>query len=138
MLMKSNPLFRATIHPAASELPIEGEFPSLGGATEWLSSQPLTAAALRGNVVLVQFWTYTCINGQRTLAYVRAWAEKYKDNGLVVIGVHTPEFQFERKIENVHRATKEMRVGYPIAVDSNYAVWRAFDNHYWPALYFID
>jgi len=93
---------------------------------------------LRGKVVLVQFWTYTCINWLRTLAYVRAWAEKYKDHGLVVIGVHTPEFTFERNVDNVRRAAKDMRVDYPIAIDSNYAIWRAFDNHYWPALYFID
>ena len=89
-------------------------------------------------MVLVQFWTYTCINWLRTLAYVRAWAEKYKDHGLVVIGVHTPEFEFERNLDNVRRAAKDMRVDYPIAVDSNYRIWRAFDNHYWPALYFID
>jgi thiol-disulfide isomerase/thioredoxin len=136
--MKSIPLFRATIHPAAAPLPVEGEFPSLGGATGWLNSQPLTAEGLRGKVVLVQFWTYTCINWLRTLAYVRAWAEKYKDHGLVVIGVHTPEFAFERNDDNVRRAAQNMRVDYPIAIDSNYMIWRAFDNHYWPALYFID
>jgi thiol-disulfide isomerase/thioredoxin len=136
--MKPKQLFRATIHPAAAELPVEGEFPSLGGAIEWLNSQPLTADGLRGKVVLVQFWTYTCINWLRTLAYVRAWAEKYKDHGLVVIGVHTPEFEFERNPDNARRAAKDMRVDYPIAVDSNYMIWRAFDNHYWPALYFID
>jgi len=136
--MKPKQLFRATIHPAASELPPEGEFPSLGGATGWLNSQPLTVDGLRGKVVLVQFWTYTCINWLRTLVYVRAWAEKYKDHGLVVIGVHTPEFEFERNPDNVRRAAKDMRVDYPIAVDSNYRIWRAFGNHYWPALYFID
>jgi len=136
--MKPKQLFRPTIHPAASELPIEGEFPSLGGATGWLNSQPLTVDGLRGKVVLVQFWTYTCINWLRTLAYVRAWAEKYKDHGLVVIGVHTPEFEFERNPDNVRRAAKDIRVDYPIAVDSNYRIWRDFDNHYWPALYFID
>jgi thiol-disulfide isomerase/thioredoxin len=119
-------------------LPIEGELPSLGGATEWLNSLPLTAAGLRGNVVLIEFWTYTCINWLRTLPYVRAWAENYKDLGLVVIGVHTPEFAFEKNIDNVRRATKDLRVAYPIAIDSDYAVWRAFDNHYWPALYFVD
>ena len=137
-IRKANQLFRATIHPAAAELPIEGEFPYLGGATGWLNSPPLTADGLRGKVVLVQFWTYTCINWLRTLAHVRAWAKKYKDHGLVVIGVHTPEFTFERNVDNVRRAAKDMRVDYPIAVDSNYAVWRAFDNHYWPALYFVD
>ena len=123
---------------AEVQLPIEGDLPSLGGATGWLNSQPLTAAGLRGKVVLIDFWTYTCINWLRTLPYVRAWAEKYKDRGLVVIGVHTPEFPFEKDIENIRRAAKEMRVAYPIAIDSDYAIWRAFNNAYWPALYFID
>jgi thiol-disulfide isomerase/thioredoxin len=98
----------------------------------------LTAGGLRGKVVLIDFWTYTCINWLRTLPYVRAWAEKYKDYGLVVIGVHTPEFTFEKNVDNVRRAAQDMRVDYPIALDSNYGIWRAFDNHYWPALYFID
>ncbi len=138
LIMKANQLFRATIHPAAAPLPVEGEFPSLGGATGWLNSQPLAPGDLRGKVVLVQFWTYTCINWLRTLAYVRAWSEKYKDHGLVVIGVHTPEFEFEHNLANVRRAAKDMRVDYPVAIDSNYAVWRAFANNYWPALYFID
>jgi thiol-disulfide isomerase/thioredoxin len=138
LIRKANQLFRATIHPAALQLPIEGELPSLSGATEWLNSQPLTAVGLRGNVVLISFWTYTCINWLRSLPYVRAWAEKYKQHGLVVIGVHTPEFEFERNVENVRRAAKDMRVDYPIAIDSDYAIWRAFDNHYWPALYFVD
>ena len=124
--------------PAAVRLPIEGELPSLGGATGWLNSQPLTAAGLRGKVVLVEFWTYTCINWLRTLPYVRAWAEKYKDQGLVVIGVHSPEFEFEKNVDNVRRAAKDMRVDYPIAIDSDYAIWRAFKNQYWPALYFVD
>src|SRR5947209_2061420 len=123
---------------AAVQLPIEGEFPSLGGATEWLNSPPLTPASLRGKVVLIDFWTYTCINWLRTEPFVRAWAEKYKNQGLVVIGVHTPEFAFEHNIDNVRRAVKDMNVPYPIAVDSEYAVWRAFRNEYWPALYFID
>jgi len=123
---------------AEVQLPIEGDLPSLGGATGWLNSQPLTAAGLRGKVVLIDFWTYTCINWLRTLPYVRAWAEKYKDRGLVVIGVHTPEFPFEKDIENIRRAAKEMRVAYPIAIDSDYAIWPAFNNAYWPALYFID
>ena len=100
---KANQLFRATVHPAVTELPIEGDFPSLDGATWWLNSQPLAPDDLRGKVVLVQFWTYTCINWLRTLAHVRAWAEKYKDHGLVVIGVHTPEFEFERNVDNVRR-----------------------------------
>ena len=119
-------------------LPIEGELPSLGSATEWLNSQPLTAAGLRGHVVLIDFWTYTCIYWLRSLPYVRAWAEKYKDQGLVVIGVHTPEFEFEKNLDNVRREAKDMRVDYPIAIDNDYAVWHAFDNHYWPALYFVD
>src|SRR5437764_9281362 len=116
----------------------DGEMASLGGATGWLNSPPLTAAGLRGKVVLVDFWTYTCINWLRTEPYVRAWAEKYKNQGLVVIGVHTPEFAFEHDVDNVRRAVKDMRVGYPVAIDSDYAIWRAFDNEYWPALYFVD
>jgi thiol-disulfide isomerase/thioredoxin len=124
--------------PAAAKLPIEGELPSLAGATEWLNSPLLTAAGLRGKVVLVEFWTYTCVNWLRTLPYVRAWAAKYKDSGLVVIGVHTPEFSFEGAVDNVRRAAKELKVNYPIAVDSDRAVWRAFQNEYWPALYFVD
>jgi thiol-disulfide isomerase/thioredoxin len=124
--------------PAAVQLPVEGEMPSLGSATEWLNSQLLTAADLRGKVVLISFWTYTCINWLRQLPYVRAWAERYRDHGLVVIGVHTPEFSFERNVENVRRAAKDMRVNYPIAIDSDYAIWSAFKNRYWPALYFVD
>lgn len=124
--------------PATAELPVKGELPSLVGAIAWLNSQPLTVDGLRGKVVLINFWTYTCINWLRQLPYVRAWAEKYKDRGLIVIGVHTPEFEFEKNIDNVRRASTEMRIDYPIAVDNDYAVWRAFGNHYWPALYFID
>src|SRR5258705_12343950 len=124
--------------PVAVQLPIEGELPSLGSATEWLNSPPLTAASLRGKVVLVDFWTYTCINWLRSLPYVRAWAEKYKNQGLVVIGVHAPEFAFEKNIDNVRRAAKDMRIDYPIAIDNNYAIWRALKNEYWPALYFVD
>src|SRR5207247_9736105 len=126
------------IKSKAAPLPIEGEFPSLGGATGWLNSPPLTAEGLRGKVVLVQVWTYSCINWLRTLPYVRAWAEKYGDQGLVVIGVHTPEFAFEKDLDNVRSAAKDMRVAYPVALDNDYAIWRAFNNHYWPALYFID
>jgi len=133
--MKARELLFAAIHP---RLPIEGELPSLGGATGWLNSRPLTAAGLRGKVVLIDFWTYTCINWLRQLPYVRAWAEKYKDQGLVVIGVHTPEFAFERDVDNVRRAAKDMRVDYPVAIDNNYTIWRAFNNSYWPALYFVD
>ena len=124
--------------PAAVQLPIEGELPSLGGATEWLNSPALTAAGLRGKVVLIDVWTYTCLNWIRTLPYVRAWAEKYKNQGLVVIGVHAPEFAFEKNIDNVRRAGKDMRIDYPIAIDNNYAIWRALKNEYWPALYFVD
>ncbi|TMH13571.1 MAG: thioredoxin family protein [Betaproteobacteria bacterium] len=124
--------------PATVKLPIEGEFPSLGGANEWLNSPPLTAAGLRGKVVLIDVWTYTCINWLRTLPYVRAWAEKYKNQGLVVIGVHSPEFPFEKNVDNVRRAAKEMRVDYPIAIDSDFAIWRALKNEYWPALYIVD
>jgi len=123
---------------AAVQLPIEGQLPSLGGATGWLNSPPLTAASLRGKVVLIDVWTYTCINWLRTLPYVRAWAEKYKDQGLVVIGVHSPEFEFEKNVDNVRRAAKDMRVDYPIAIDSDFAIWRALKNQYWPALYVVD
>jgi thiol-disulfide isomerase/thioredoxin len=119
-------------------LPAEGHLPGFDGATGWQNSEPLTAAGLRGKVVLVDFWTYTCINWLRTLAYVRAWAEKYKDHGLVVVGVHTPEFPFERDPDNVRQAVKDMNVWYPIALDSDYEVWRAFSNRYWPAVYIVD
>ena len=122
----------------AIQLPIEGEFPSLGGATGWLNSPSLTAAGLRGKVVLIDVWTYTCINWLRTLPYVRAWVEKYKNQGLVVIGVHSPEFAFEKNIDNVRRATNDMKVDYPIAIDSDHAIWRALKNQYWPALYIVD
>jgi thiol-disulfide isomerase/thioredoxin len=111
---------------------------SLDRAKEWLNSPPLTAADLRGKVVLVQVWTYTCINWLRTLAYVRAWDEKYRKQGLVVIGVHAPEFSFEKNPNNVRRAVKDLRVDHPVAVDNDHVIWRAFDNQYWPALYFID
>jgi AhpC/TSA family len=123
---------------AGLRLPIEREFPSLRGATGWLNSQPLTAAGLRGRVALIQFCTYTCINWLRTLPYMRAWAAKYKDRGLVMIGMHTPEFAFEKDVENVRRAVKEMNIEYPVAIDNDYAIWRAFNNAYWPALYFVD
>jgi thiol-disulfide isomerase/thioredoxin len=116
----------------------EGDLPSLRGATAWLNSKPLTQADLRGKVVLVDFWTYTCVNWRRTLPYVRAWAEKYWSHGLEVIGVHTPEFSFERNVDNVRWALKDMRISYPVAIDSDYAIWRAFNNEYWPASYFID
>ncbi|HTJ89693.1 MAG TPA: thioredoxin family protein [Acidocella sp.] len=122
----------------ATSLPIEGEMPSFTGATEWINTSPLTSADLRGKVVLVEFWTYTCINWLRSHPYVRAWAKKYNDHGLVVIGVHTPEFPFEGEVKNVRRAVQDMKIHYPVAVDSDYAVWRAFQNEYWPAFYFVD
>jgi len=124
--------------PARVQLPVEGELPSLGGATGWLNSPPLTPDSLRGKVVLIDVWTYTCINWLRTLPYVRAWAEKYKNQGLVVIGVHSPEFAFEKNVDNVRRAAKDMRLDYPIAIDSDFAIWRALKNQYWPALYIVD
>jgi thiol-disulfide isomerase/thioredoxin len=123
---------------AARSLPTEGELPSLDGATGWLNTQPLTASDLRGKVVLVEFLTFTCINWLRTLPYVRAWAEKYKDFGLVVLGVHTPEFAIEKNIDNIREAMASLQVDFPIAIDSDYAVWSAFQNIYWPALYFVD
>jgi thiol-disulfide isomerase/thioredoxin len=116
----------------------QAELASLERANEWLNSPPLTASTLRGKVVLIDFWTYTCINWRRTLPYVRAWAEKYRDQGLVVIGVHAPEFAFEKNINNVRWAVKDMRIDYPIAADNDHVIWRAFRNQYWPALYFID
>jgi thiol-disulfide isomerase/thioredoxin len=119
-------------------LPVEGHLPGFDGATGWLNSTPLGTDDLRGKVVLVDFWTYTCINWLRTLAYMRAWAEKYANDGLVVIGVHTPEFPFERDVDNVRQAVEAMAVEYPVALDPDYEVWRAFANHYWPAAYFAD
>jgi thiol-disulfide isomerase/thioredoxin len=123
---------------AAAQLPVEGSLPSLDGAIEWMNTPPLSMTQLRGKVVLVEFWTYTCINWRRTLPYVRAWADKYRDQGLVVIGVHTPEFEFEKSLGNVRRAVQEIGITFPLAVDSNHAIWGAFKNQYWPALYFVD
>ncbi|WP_233807241.1 cytochrome c biogenesis protein DipZ [Paraburkholderia sp. HP33-1] len=123
---------------ATGALPVEGELPSLAGATRWLNSAPLTAQSLRGKVVLVDFWTYSCINCIRALPYVRGWSDKYKDHGLVVIGVHAPEFAFEKDPQNVTQAVKDLRVDYPVALDNDYAIWKAFGNEYWPAHYFID
>jgi len=128
----------AGLHTASAQLPVEGELPSPAGATGWLNSPPLTPTGLHGKVTLVNFWTYTCINWLRQLPYVRAWAGKYSGQGLVVIGVHTPEFDFEHDHDNVRRAAADMRIEYPVAIDDDYAVWLAFDNHYWPALYFAD
>ena len=111
---------------------------SLTEATAWLNSPPLTAQSLRGKVVLIDFWTYSCINCLRSLPYVNAWAEKYKDQGLVVIGVHAPEFAFEKNVDNVRKAVSDLHIRYPVAIDDNYAIWRAFNNRFWPAHYFID
>ncbi|WP_027922721.1 cytochrome c biogenesis protein DipZ [Pseudomonas sp. URMO17WK12:I12] len=123
---------------ASGALPIEGNLPALDGAVQWLNSPPLTAQALKGKVVLVDFWTYSCINCLRTLPYVKAWAEKYRDQGLVVIGVHAPEFAFERDVGNVTKAMKDLGINYPVAIDNDYKIWRAFNNEYWPAHYFAD
>ncbi|RQS04159.1 cytochrome c biogenesis protein DipZ [Burkholderia sp. Bp9002] len=127
---------RAAAPPAA--LPVEGTLPPLDGAVQWLNSPPLTTAGLRGKVVLVDFWTYSCINCLRTLPYINAWARKYAAYGLVVIGVHAPEFAFERDLGNVRKAVHDLGIGYPVAIDNNYAIWRAFGNEYWPAHYFVD
>jgi cytochrome c biogenesis protein CcdA/thiol-disulfide isomerase/thioredoxin len=132
MMMQAKP------GPQGPNLSVEGALPPLTGATDWLNSPPLTDEALKGKVVLIDFWTYSCINCLRTIPYVRAWAEKYKDQGLVVIGVHTPEFAFERNVDNIRAAIEKLKITYPVAVDNNYAIWRAFDNEYWPAHYFID
>jgi thiol-disulfide isomerase/thioredoxin len=123
---------------ADARLPVEGELPSIAGAVEWINSPPLTVPALRGKVVLIDFWTYTCINWRRTLPYLRTWADKYQALGVTVIGVHTPEFSFEKDLDNVQRQTATLEIHYPVAVDSNYAIWRAFRNQYWPALYIVD
>lgn len=132
------PAAAAPLPKAGNALPIEGELPSLSGATQWLNSPPLSPESLRGKVVLVDFWTYSCINCIRTLPYVNAWAQKYRDHGLVVIGVHSPEFAFEKDPANVAKAIKDFGITYPVAVDSNYAIWQAFNNEYWPAHYFVD
>jgi cytochrome c biogenesis protein CcdA/thiol-disulfide isomerase/thioredoxin len=132
MMMKGKPA------SAVEDLAVEGKLPSLSGAVEWLNSPPLTTTGLGGKVVLVDFWTYSCINCLRAIPYVRAWAQKYKDQGLVVIGVHAPEFAFEKNIDNVRKAVSDLKIGYPVAVDNDYAIWRAFNNQYWPAHYFVD
>lgn len=137
-MVASNGMMVATNEAYRSELPVEGVLPSLGGATQWLNSEPLTNEQLRGKVVLVDFWTYSCINCIRTLPYVRAWAEKYKDQGLIVIGVHAPEFAFEKNIGNVERAIRNFGITYPVAIDNDFRIWRAFRNSYWPAFYFVD
>jgi len=145
--MKTNKLLAAAVLAGAigapiaalvEELPNQTGLASLERADEWLNSPPMTAPALRGKVVLIDFWTYTCINWLRTLPYIRAWDQKYRDQGLVVIGVHAPEFAFEKDLNNVRRAVKDMRIDYPVAVDNDHVIWRAFNNEGWPALYFID
>jgi cytochrome c biogenesis protein CcdA/thiol-disulfide isomerase/thioredoxin len=127
-----------TTQPAAVELGHEGSLPSLDGAVKWLNSAPLTREQLKGKVVLIDFWTYSCINCLRSVPYIEAWAEKYKNDGLVVIGVHTPEFAFEKDPTNVVKSLADLKITYPVAIDSNYAIWKAFNNQYWPAHYFID
>ena len=140
MAMSADPgaMMKAAPAAASENLPVEGALPSLSGAVEWLNSPPLTAELLKGKVVLVDFWTYSCINCLRSIPYVRAWAQKYKDQGLVVIGVHAPEFPFEKNIDNVKNAVARLKIDYPVAIDNDYAIWRAFSNEYWPADYFID
>ena len=123
---------------SAAQLPIESQLPGFDGAIEWINSPPLSVGALRGKIVLIDFWTYTCINWRRTLPYVSAWADKYQHLGVVVVGVHTPEFSFEKNLDNVRSETAMLAVHYPVAVDSDYAIWRAFRNQYWPALYIAD
>jgi thiol-disulfide isomerase/thioredoxin len=118
--------------------PTEGALAALDHAPRWLNSEPLTAEGLGEHVVLVDFWTYSCVNWLRTLPYVRAWHERYADRGLVVVGAHAPEFGFEHDFENVRRAAAELGVGYPVVIDNDFAIWRSFDNHYWPALYLVD
>ncbi len=129
---------RAGTQAAGSALPVEGELPPLDGAIDWINSPPLTAQALRGKVVLVDFWTYSCINCLRTLPYIKDWYQRYKDHGLVVLGVHSPEFAFERDPTNVRRAVHDLGITYPVAVDSHLTIWQAFNNEYWPADYFVD
>ena len=131
-------MMRAKPAGESEALPVEGPAPSLDGAVEWLNSKPLTTEQLKGKVVVVDFWTYSCINCLRAIPYVRAWAEKYRDHGLVVIGVHAPEFAFERNVDNVKKAIATLGIGYPVAIDNEYKIWRAFENEYWPAHYFID
>lgn len=137
--LRSGPEDNLMIRPALDiQAPIGNEYVSFGKATSWLNSKPLTSSDLKGKVILVSFWTYTCINWLRVEPNLAAWAEKYKDKGLVVVGVHTPEFEFEKDLQNVQRATVDLQVTYPVAVDSEYKIWNAFNNRYWPAIYFID
>ena len=122
----------------SSTHPIHSALSALDGASVWLNSEPLTADGLRGSVGLVDFWTYSCVNWLRTLPYVRAWQERYRDRGLVVVGVHAPEFGFEHDLDNVRRAATELGVGYPVVIDNDFTIWRSFENHYWPAVYLVD
>ncbi|MFS8054204.1 cytochrome c biogenesis protein DipZ [Rhizobium sp. BR 317] len=138
MVASNTPMMAATKPGFKSRLPVEGRLPSLDGAVTWLNSPPLTAEQLRGKVVLVDFWTYSCINCIRTIPYIKAWSDKYRDQGLIVIGVHAPEFAFEKNVDNVKEALKDFDIGYPVAIDNNYRIWQAFQNSYWPALYFVD
>jgi cytochrome c biogenesis protein CcdA/thiol-disulfide isomerase/thioredoxin len=139
MTMKVGPsMMMAAAADQGTSLPVEGQIPDLSGAVAWLNSPPLAAQSLRGHVVLVDFWTYSCINCLRALPYVESWAEKYRKSGLIVIGVHAPEFAFEREIGNVKQAIAKLGITYPVAIDNNYAIWRGFNNEYWPAHYFID
>ena len=127
----------STVEPLPA-LPDEGPMPDLSGAVGWINSPALSSKSLRGKVVVIDFWTYSCINCLRALPYVEGWAAKYKDSGLVVIGVHTPEFAFEKERSNVEKAVRDLKISYPVAIDSDYKIWQAFNNHYWPAHYFID
>ncbi len=139
LIEKVNPsTHRQATEVAGSDLPVEGTMPELSGATAWINAKPLTRAELKGKVVVVDFWTYSCINCLRSIPYVRAWAQKYKDHGLVVIGVHAPEFAFEKDLGNVQRAAKDLNICYPVALDADLKIWQAFNNQYWPAHYFID
>jgi cytochrome c biogenesis protein CcdA/thiol-disulfide isomerase/thioredoxin len=138
VLMKTSLIKTASTATPELVLPVEGQVPELSGATAWLNARPLTTQSLRGKVVLIDFWTFGCVNCQRAIPHVRAWAEKYKDQGLVVIGVHAPEFAFERKADNVKRAVADLGLTFPIAIDNDFAIWRAFSNQYWPANYFVD
>ena len=129
------------LNPALAATPVlidYGPAPDFAGIEKWLNSEPLAMASLRGKVVLVDFWTYSCINCLRTLPYVTKWYDSYKDKGLVVIGVHTPEFAFERQTRNVQTAIKRFKINYPVAQDNRYATWKAYNNQYWPAAYLID
>lgn len=132
------PMMMMAAGQAGAPLPVEGTLPSLDGATGWLNSPPLSAEQLRGKVVLIDFWTYSCINCLRAMPFVHEWAQRYRDHGLVVVGVHTPEFAFERDPRNVMKAVQQLKVEYPVALDNQYAIWRGFNNRYWPAHYFID